>query len=42
VISFQKSDARDVAIEVRDERGQRVVTVRIAMEVHRTEPVSEI
>jgi hypothetical protein len=33
-----KGDARDVTIEVRDEQGQQVVTVRVAMEVHRTEP----
>jgi hypothetical protein len=31
-------DARDVTIAVRDERGQQVVTVRVAMEVHRNEP----
>jgi hypothetical protein len=34
-----KGDARDVTVEVRDERGQQVVTVRVAMEVYRTEPV---
>jgi hypothetical protein len=33
-----KGNARDVTIEVRDERGQQVVTVRVAMEVHRAEP----
>jgi hypothetical protein len=35
-----KGDARDITIEVRDEHGQQVVTVRVSMEIHRNEPAS--
>jgi len=35
-----KSDARDITIEVRDEYGQQVVTVRVSIEVYRNEPAS--
>jgi hypothetical protein len=30
-----KGTARDVTVEARNERGQRVVSVRVAIEVHR-------
>ena len=33
-----KGDAHDIIIEVRDEQGQQVVTVRVSMEIHRNEP----
>lgn len=33
-----KGGARDITVEVRDEQGQQVVTVRVSMEVHRKTP----
>jgi hypothetical protein len=32
-----KGNARDVTVEVRNERGRRVLSVRVAIEVHREE-----
>ena len=37
-----KSDTRNISVEVRDERGQQVVTVRVSMEVHRNEPAADL
>jgi hypothetical protein len=31
-------DTCDVTVEVKDEQGQQVVTVRVSMETHRTDP----
>ena len=31
-------DSRDITIEVRNEHGQRVLTVRVAMEIDRVDP----
>jgi len=33
-----RGDARDITVEVRNEPGQRVLTVRIAMEINRVAP----
>jgi hypothetical protein len=33
-----RSDARDITVEVRNEHGQRVLTVRVSMEIHRVAP----
>lgn len=33
-----KGDARDITVEVRNERGQRVLTVRVSMEIDRVAP----
>ncbi len=34
------ADTRNIAVEVRDERGQQVVTVRVSMEIYRNEPAA--
>ncbi len=34
-------DIRDITIEVRNEHGQRVLTVRVKMEIDRVEPQPE-
>ncbi len=31
-------DARDVTVEVRNEHGQRVITVQVRMDIHRVAP----
>lgn len=36
-----KGDVRDVTIEVKDEQGQQVITVRVSMEIHRNDPAKE-
>ena len=33
-----KGKARDVTVEVRNEHGQRVLTVTVAMQIHRVNP----
>jgi hypothetical protein len=33
-----KGDARDITVEVRNEHGQRVLTVVVTMEIHRVDP----
>ena len=33
-----RGDSRDVTVEVRNERGQRVLTVRVSMEIDRVAP----
>jgi hypothetical protein len=33
-----KGDARDVTVEVRNEHGQRVLTVTVSMEINRVDP----
>ena len=37
-----KSDTRNISIEVRDERGQHVVTVKVSMEIYRNEPAADL
>ncbi|WP_046863289.1 DUF6894 family protein [Microvirga massiliensis] len=36
-----KGEARDVTMEVRNEHHQRVLTIRVSMEVHRVNPPPE-
>jgi hypothetical protein len=33
-----KGDARDITVEVRNEHGQRVLTVMVSLEIHRVSP----
>jgi hypothetical protein len=37
-----KGNARDVRVEVRDEQGRQVVTVRVSMEVYRAAPHAHV
>lgn len=37
-----RGDTRDITIEVRNEHRQRVLTVRVAMEIDRVEPPPEM
>lgn len=36
-----KGDAREVTVEVRDEHRQRVLTVKVSMEIDRVDPAPE-
>jgi hypothetical protein len=38
---LRKGESQEVSVEVRNEQGERVVTVTVTMEVDRVEPASE-